>query len=274
MAIITLTTDFGTDDEYAGMMKAAILSIDTAAIIVDITHGIDAQDVVQGAFMIDAAFGYFPKGTVHIVVVDPGVGTDRSIIGAKMSNHFFVAPDNGILGLVLAGGNPESVVRLENSDYFLDRISSTFHGRDIMAPVAAHIGCGVPLSRMGSSTAVSDLVVLNEIYASVTPEGTITGRVITIDRFGNLVTNINVDQLRSAGYLDPVKAGRLRVVLDSRHELKLLTRYADADPTAPLALIGSRGYLEIAVNCGSAQAAFSAENGVPVLVNLSEDSES
>ena len=269
MAIITLTTDFGTEDEYAGLMKAAVLSIDATASIVDLTHGIDPQDVVQAAFMIESAFAYFPKGTIHIVVVDPGVGTSRAVIGAEISGYFFIAPDNGILGLVLAGGDPKSIVKLENSTYFLEHSSSTFHGRDIMAPAAAHLGSGVPLSRMGPSIGVSDLVVINDMHAKAGPGGKINGRIIAIDRFGNLITNINVDQLQSAGYLVPDKAARLRVVLDSRHEVKLLTCYADAAPNYPLALTGSRGYLEIAVNGGSAQSLFAAEKGNSVQVGLS-----
>ena len=270
MAIITLTTDFGTEDEYAGLMKAAILSIDANISIIDVTHGIDAQDVVQAAFMIESAYAYFPKGTIHIVVVDPGVGTERAIIGAEVSEHFFVAPDNGILGLVLAGGDPETIVRLENSTYFLDRISSTFHGRDIMAPVAAHVGRGVHLNRMGPAIDTSELVSIDDIHAKLAPDGSILGRVIAVDRFGNLITNINVDQLRLAGHLGQDKTGRVRVVLDNRHEIMLLTRYADAAPNYPLALIGSRGYLEIAVNSGSAQMQLAAENGNSVQVCLLE----
>lgn len=266
MAIITLTTDFGIQDEYAGLLKAAILSIDATARTVDITHGVDARDVVQAAFIIDASFSYFPAGTIHLVVVDPGVGTERAIIGAEMSGHFFIAPDNGTLGLVLEHNEPEAVVRIENSAYFLERISATFHGRDIMAPVAAHLGRGVPLSRMGPAIAAGDLVTANGMHATITPKGRIDGRVIAIDRFGNLMTNIDVELMRSSGFLNPENADGVRVVLGNRHVVRLRSRYADAAPNDPLALIGSRGYLEIAVNCGSAGALFTAQKGNQVQV--------
>jgi hypothetical protein len=268
MAMITLTTDFGTGDEYAGLMKAAILSINRSATIVDISHGIDAQDVVQAAFLIETAFPYFPEGTIHVVVVDPGVGTDRAIAGVEVSGHFFIAPDNGILGMVLESADPEIVVRLDNRAFFLDRISATFHGRDIMAPAAAHLSLGVRLSRMGQGVAAGDLVTIEGLRASLTPDGKIEGRVIAIDRFGNLVTNISSERLRSAGLTQPGNAGAIRVLLGSRHEIDFLSRYADAVPNCPLALIGSRGYLEIAVNSGSAHAFFAAGKTTPVRVDV------
>lgn len=268
MAMITLTTDFGTGDEYAGLMKAAILSINRSATIVDISHGIDAQDVVQAAFMIESAFAYFPKGTIHVVVVDPGVGTDRAIVGVEAFGHFFVAPDNGVLGMVLESTEPEIAMRLDNRAFFLDRISATFHGRDIMAPAAAHLSLGVPLSRMGRVIAAGDLVTIEDLRASLTPEGKIEGRVIAIDRFGNLVTNISSALLRSAGFCPSENQRAIRIVLGSRHEIDFLSTYADAVSNGPLALIGSRGYLEIAVNNGSAHAIFAAGKTTPVRVEL------
>jgi S-adenosylmethionine hydrolase len=268
MAIITLTTDFGTDDEYAGLMKAAILSINQSATIVDISHGIDAQDVVQAAFMVESAFPYFPKGTIHVVVVDPGVGTDRAIVGVEAFGHFFIAPDNGIPGMVLESTEPETAVRLENRTFSLDRISATFHGRDIMAPAAAHLSLGVPLSRMGRVIAAGDLVAIEDLRASLTPEGKIEGRVIAIDRFGNLVTNISIELLRSAGFRQPEDQGAIRILLANRHEIDFLSRYADAVSNGPLALIGSRGYLEIAVNNGSAHKFFAAGKTTSVRVDI------
>jgi hypothetical protein len=266
MAMITLTTDFGTDDEYAGLLKAAILSIDASASIVDLSHGIDAHDVVQAAFMIESAFPYFPEGTIHVVIVDPGVGTDRAIVGVEASGHFFIAPDNGILGTVLESLEPGTAVRLENRAFFHDRVSATFHGRDIMAPAAAHLSLGVPLSRMGRAVAAEDLVTIEGIRASLTPEGNVAGRVIAIDRFGNLVTNISLELLQSAGFCKTENPGAVRVLLGDRHEIEFLSRYADAGSNCPLALIGSRGYLEIAVNNGSAHELFAAEKTTPVQV--------
>jgi len=266
MAIITLTTDFGTSDEYAGLLKAAILSVDASATVVDITHGIDPQDVCQAAFVIESASRYFPESSIHIVVVDPGVGTDRAVIGLAKSGRYFIAPDNGVLSLVLDCDGPQTIVRLENRAYFRDQISSTFHGRDIMAPAAAHVGCGVALAQLGPEIEPDDLCIDHDLLARAMPDGHIQGRIVAVDHFGNLITNIRAVQLREAGYLNEVGEKAVRVMVAEQHCVELMSRYADAAPNAPLALIGSRGFLEIAVNSGSARMDLNAEKGSPVRV--------
>lgn len=264
MAIITLTTDFGIVDEYAGLMKAAILAVDAAATIVDITHGIDAQDIRQAAYSIESTYRYFPDGTVHVVVVDPEVGTERAIIAAAASGQYFIAPDNGVLSLVLTSDSPRAIVRVENQTYFKDAVSHTFHGRDIMAPVAGHIGFGVPLDQMGPEIVLSDLVLDHSFRSSSLPEGQISGTIVAIDRFGNLITNISETQLQDAVNMEKHKAG-VRVLV-GEHGIGLTQRYADVPLGSPLALIGSRGYLEIAVNGGSARSKLNIEKGTPVRV--------
>ncbi len=157
MSVITLSTDFGLADPYAGIMKGVILSINPSVAIVDLTHCIDPQDTVSAAYMIESAYSYFPEKTVHVVVVDPGVGTGRAVIAAEASGRYFLAPDNGVLGLVLKSSSPAKIVRVENEEYFLTPVSRTFHGRDIFAPVAACISRGVPLERFGPSVSASGI---------------------------------------------------------------------------------------------------------------------
>lgn len=265
MGIVSLTTDFGISDEYAGLMKAAVLSVDATATIVDITHGIGPQDLREAAFVIESAFRYFPKGTVHVVVVDPGVGTQRAIVGLSHAGHYFIAPDNGVLTMILDCGSPDKIVRLENAAFFLKRIGNTFHGRDIMAPAAAHLSRGVPLERLGPPISAGDLVIAEDFKPHAAAQGEMSGVVVAVDRFGNLITNIDVTQMR-AGSENTGGSSGVRVLVGGRHTVDLLERYADAPPGAPLALIGSRGYVEIAVNGGSAHASLGAGKGDEVRI--------
>ena len=145
MSVITLLTDFGTDDEYVGLMKGVILTINPSATIVDLTHQISPQDIVQAAFTIYTGYHYFPEGTVHLIVVDPGVGTERRLLALKLKYHFFIAPDNGVLSLLLREKKVSALNQITNSDYFRASVSRTFHGRDIIAPVAAHLAAGEAL---------------------------------------------------------------------------------------------------------------------------------
>lgn len=149
MSIITLMTDFGVIDEYVAIMKGAILSVNSSAKIIDITHQIDPQDLIGAAYRIESVYKYFPVGTIHAIVVDPGVGSERSIIAVKMFDHIFLAPDNGVLTLLLNEGKTSAIVRIENSKYFLKSISRTFHGRDIFASVSAHLSKGLPIEWLG-----------------------------------------------------------------------------------------------------------------------------
>ena len=190
MPVVTLLTDFGLNDEYVGIMKGVILSINPSVTIVDITHHVDPQDVFQAALIIQYAFRYFPEGTIHIVVVDPGVGSDRAIIALKRLGHVFLAPDNGVLTLMLDEAGNEQIVRVDNQRYFLESISRTFHGRDIFAPVGAYLSSGMDITSFGETIPQKDLVRVSVEKPYISKAGELVGTVMWIDRFGNMITNI------------------------------------------------------------------------------------
>jgi len=262
--IVTLLTDFGTDDEYVGVMKGVILSLHPEAAIVDITHSISPQDVVQAAFSLEAAYLYFPAGTVHLVVVDPGVGTERSIIALKARDQFFVAPDNGVLSRIIKSEMPSTLVRVENSAYFLDTVSQTFHGRDIIAPVGAHISTGTDLNQLGAILQANELLTLKNIDCVVNAGGEIMGKVISIDRFGNLITNIHCHNLQA--HCPDKKPAEIEIAIRDDVIKGVSKTYAAADAHSPVAVIGSRGYLEIAVSMGNARQYFNVEKGASIRV--------
>ena len=185
--VITLMTDFGTRDHFAGVMKGVILNINPQVRIVDITHAIPLQDVHGAAFLIDSTYRYYPDGTIHVVVVDPGVGSRRRAIICQTDTAYFVCPDNGVLSYVLGNDTEHRVVELGNTDYRLSEVSNTFHGRDIFAPAAAHLSRGISLSQFGD--AVNNVVQLPVQIPQVT-KTTVVGSIIWIDHFGNLITNL------------------------------------------------------------------------------------
>lgn len=266
MTLITLLTDFGTRDEYAGVMKGVIAGINPDAGIVDISHHIEPRDIVHGAFILAASYSYFPAGTVHVAVVDPGVGGTRRILAMECGGHRFVAPDNGLLERVMAGQPVTEAVSVNEPRYWLERVSHTFHGRDIFAPVAAHLAAGLPLADLGTA------VDRQSIVAGVVPrfrfptESEIHGRVVAVDRFGNLMTNID------AGAMDTLArraAGRQTVVeLAGRRIGGIVASYDRVPRHAPLAIMGSRGLLEISVNCGNARQILNAGKNERVRVRL------
>jgi S-adenosylmethionine hydrolase len=264
MGIITLLTDFGTDDEYVGLMKGVILSVDPAVTVVDVTHRIERHDIIQAAFVIQSSYGYFPRGSVHITVVDPGVGTERGILAVDTQGHFFLAPDNGVLSLVMREAPCDAIIRVDNPRYYRSKVSHTFHGRDILAPVGAHIAKGVPLTAMGSAVNVSECVLLDGISAQSGAAGEFIGRVVSIDRFGNVISNIDADRLEHL--LGAGGPGDMQIQVGAHRVCGLSQTYGDAAPNTPLALIGSRGFLEIAVNQGSASQYFNLQKGDPVQV--------
>ena len=266
MSIITLITDFGLDDEYVGLMKGVMLSIHPSATIVDITHRIEPQDMVQAAYTLNASYRYFPDGSIHVIVVDPGVGGKRAIVAAKMKRHVFMAPDNGVLTLLLGGEEIDECIRVDNPEYFLESVSQTFHGRDIFAPVAAHIARGVALNRIGTPAASAELVRLPGLESCRSANGEITGKIVTIDHFGNLITNIPAHELED---LCTGKPGRKPQVRIGNHIISgLSSTYESVASLRPLALIGSRGYLEIAVNAGNANKHLNIQKGDGVTVAI------
>jgi hypothetical protein len=251
--IITLTTDFGLSDPYVAMMKGVILSINASAVLVDVTHLIETVSVSQAALMLRESFPYFPEGTVHLAVVDPGVGSDRRPIALEAGGHCFVGPDNGLLWPVVRDFKGAVAVQLTQSRYFLPSVTSTFHGREIFAPVAAHLSLGLPIEALGP--VVQELTTL-AIPQPHVQRGVLCGQIIQMDHFGNLVTNISgkvlTDFLESAP--PRIEAGNLLI-------RKLSRIYADGNKGEPLALINSSGLLEIAVNLGRASEYIGLKNG-------------
>lgn len=248
--LITLTTDFGTRDGFVGIMKGVMLRINPDVRLVDITHDIAPQNIEQAAWVLASAVPYFPPETIHLVIVDPGVGSARRAIAAQSGDTFFVGPDNGIFSSVLPPASfvfppssPVTVVHLTNRAYWLPRVSTTFHGRDIFAPVAAHLSLGVPLAALG--TPIADWVQL-PLERATRRGDHITGRVVYIDRFGNAITNIGEEMLEG---LD-----RARLVVQvGAHALRgIHATYADASPNDALALVSSTWRVEIAVREGNA----------------------
>jgi len=249
MAVIALLTDFGTQDIYVGVMKGVIWGICPDAQIADLTHEIPPQDVTAGALALWGAFRFFPKGTVFCAVVDPGVGTERRAIAVQTQEHYFVGPDNGLLWWAVSGNSIVKCVELRNPDYFLPKISRTFHGRDIFAPVSAHIAKGVPLENFGPELKVDELVKLPPLRAEVS-ENLIRAEVVHIDRFGNAITN-----LRREDFVKWVSNLGRRSWVAKVHGVnfsRLNSSYAEVPAGEPLLLFNSYDLLEIAVNKGSA----------------------
>jgi len=241
---ITLTTDFGLEDPYAAVMKGVVISINPAARIIDISHSVKAGSIIEAAMLIKEAYPFFPEGTVHVAVIDPGVGGKRRPIVVKTENHIFVGPDNGVFWPIIKDHRQSEVIHVTESRYFLSHISHTFHGRDIFAPVAAHISKGIDPPAMGQ--AIGDPVML-ELPLSEQRGDSLYGCVMRIDHFGNLITNIKRQDLEE--FLGPQKS----VIMLGKTAIEGLgNTYSGVEAGETLALIGSSGCLEIAVNKGRA----------------------
>ncbi len=260
--VITLTTDFGTGDAYVASMKGVILTINPKAVIIDICHSIEPQNILQAAFILSTAYRYFPEGTIHLAVVDPGVGSQRKAVILKTPKAFFIAPDNGVLSYIIdeldaAPAKPAhhfspkpqqqklgtglEAIAITNPDFRRKPVSTTFHGRDIFAPAAAHLSLGVPLHKFGDS--------LSHVFTFRIPQplrdnqGNLTGCVLHIDNFGNLITNI-----RSGG----LPGEKVTITIGDRHIDGISQFYTEKEGLA--AIIGSSGYLEISLKNGNAAA--------------------
>jgi S-adenosyl-L-methionine hydrolase (adenosine-forming) len=252
--IITLTTDFGTSDPYVAAVKGAILDINADATIVDLSHDVAPQRVEQAAFIFSCALPYFPRGSIHVVVVDPGVGTERRALGLITRDGLFIGPDNGVLSPALNDDERESAFDgpslvalpagkkaflLENRRFQLSPTSGTFDGRDIFGPAAAHLSLGVRPSYLGPR--VQQITAFQPWRAAPSDDGSLVGRIIHIDRFGNAITTIRGDQLSSE---------EIQISVADRKIESLCRSYADR--SGLLALIGSSGFLEVSANCDSA----------------------
>jgi S-adenosylmethionine hydrolase len=256
--LITLLTDFGTRDAYVASMKGVILSLNPAARLVDLSHEVPAQDIRAGAFILAEAAAYFPPGTIHLAVVDPGVGSGRRGLAARCRDHYWVGPDNGLSHLIFSQASDLAVVSLENPAYFRPQVSATFHGRDIFAPVAAHLSLGVDLNRFGPR--ITDPVSLGFPDPAFTQEA-IQGEIIYVDRFGNLVSNVRAGDLTDwlGGQTLSLRAGPLNLN-------DLARTYTDAAAGEFLALAGSHGFLEIA--CALDNAARRLKAGVGLALEI------
>ena len=257
LPVITLLTDFGTADYFVGAVKGAILSVNPQAVIADITHEIPPQDVEAAAFTLLAAYATFPPQTIHVAVVDPGVGSERRPIVVKAGSQFFVGPDNGIFTYIYDREPSHQTFHITSDKYFRPSPSTTFHGRDIFAPVAAALSTGVKPKKIGPE--IRDEVRLNNsLKPEVLNDGTIEGRIIHIDRFGNCITNLTRE------LVDPAKHPTLvvkRKTIDTFRDF-----YGSSDRNELFAIWGSAGFLEISINGGSAAKVLIAKRGDRVLL--------
>jgi S-adenosylmethionine hydrolase len=264
--LIALVTDFGARDHYVGTMKGAMLGICADTALVDITHEVPAHDVVAGAIELAAAYRHFPPGTIFLVIVDPGVGSARRGLSAEAGGYRFVAPDNGVLSVVFEDTPPDRVVELSNPRYARAEVSRTFEGRDRFGPAAAWLATGVDLLELGP--AIHDWVRVDVPKARATAAG-IEGEVVRVDRFGNLVTNIDRAMLEAAG---PVRLLSVRVGdAGAEPALAIVGAYADVAAGELCALVGSTNHLEIAVNGASAASRLGAARGTRVHVRANPE---
>jgi S-adenosylmethionine hydrolase len=258
MSCISLLTDFGFDDNFVGVMKAVILNINPRAKIVDLSQMVEPQEIFEAAFLLGSSYAYFPKGTVHLVVVDPGVGSKRKGIIVKTRNYVFIAPDNGVLSFVLQKERPIKVVEIRNSKYFLKPVSSTFHGRDIFAPVAAYLSRGRDINNFGKRLTSYQKLDFPKIKVSA---DTLTGEIVYLDRFGNLVSNIG-----KKDFSNFVQKGKFKIFVRNKTIDRLSDSYSEVHPPKPLALFDSFSFLEIAVNSNSAEKLLNAKKGTAIKI--------
>jgi S-adenosylmethionine hydrolase len=259
--IITLTTDYGTQDHLIGAMKGVMLKVLPEIQIVDICHHVLASDILDGALTIGMAYKYYPPKTIHVVVVDPGVGTTRRPILVTGDQHFFVAPDNGVLSMVYDTQESFTVRHITSEHYFLRPISNTFHGRDLFAPVAAWLAKNQQPMSFGEE--INDPVRFT-LPKPRTAEGKVKGVILKVDNFGNLLTNISAEMIPQVFIPD----GKYRITVGGKEVSKVMQTYADGGPGEPFGILGSTGLLEISVNRGSAARTLSAQRGVEVIVEL------
>ena len=261
--IVTLTTDFGLVDHFAGAMKGVMLDVFPEVRIVDITHAVQAYDVLDGALAISESYKYFPGGSVHMVVVDPGVGSTRRPILATVGEHYFVAPDNGVLSLVYQGAESVLVREITSSHYFRQPVSSTFHGRDVFAPVAANLAKGVDPAKFGDE--ITDYVRFAAPSPKAAPDGSLRGIVLKIDRYGNLITNLRAADAPQMFGADPPP---FRITIGKHEITEIYGHYAQGAPGEIFAILGSMGFLEFSTNRGNAAKLLEIGKGAEVSVRL------
>lgn len=254
MSIISLLSDFGQKDPYVAEMKAVILSINPQTFIVDISHEINKFDINMGAYFLASVAPFFPEGTIHVGVVDPGVGTIRRPIIIETSRSFYVGPDNGVLILAAQKEKIKNVFSIKNPKYVRSKISNTFHGRDIFAPAAAHLAKGIKVTDFGNI--ITDYI-FPDFAKPYKNKDELVGLILHIDDFGNVITNISLEDIESLGIPKDVS---FKVFLGGKYlNLKFCSTYGTVPVGSPLALIGSSNFLEIAINQGSASKIFNVK---------------
>ncbi|HHT9144808.1 MAG TPA: SAM hydrolase/SAM-dependent halogenase family protein [Candidatus Wunengus sp. YC61] len=297
--IITLLTDFGNQDAYVGIMKGIIAGINPFANIVDICHSVPPQDIFGGAYLLYSSYKYFPKKTIHVAVVDPGVGSRRDIVCVETKDYFFLAPDNGLLSFIIQNEKPKGIFRITNNKYFLTSPSNTFHGRDVFAPVAAHLSLGVKPQQLGNK--INQLEQLDIPKPVHRKTGQVEGQIIYIDQFGNLITNITKEHVahlernhrlksrlgsgigwkrQEVGSQTPYKLRKttknkmllscniIETTIGKKKIVGLSKTYTDVKAGEPLVLFGSAGFLEVSINQGNAQKYFRVDRGNKIRVEM------
>lgn len=263
--IITLLTDFGAEDWFVGSMKGVIASICPGVRTIDITHLIPSGDIRRGAFALRCAYRYFPRGTVHMAVVDPGVGSDRNILVVRGGGYTFVAPDNGLLSYILADLEEKTIYHATRKEFFLDQASNTFHGRDIFAPLAAHLAGGVSVEEAG--TICPDPVTFPLPGFNQVGDNQWEAEIITTDKFGNCITSISNEIL--SGISGSSRITGVRIISRGKDmEIPLVDSYSAVEPEELLAIPGSCGFLELAVNGGSAADRLGLSSGDEITLSL------
>jgi S-adenosyl-L-methionine hydrolase (adenosine-forming) len=261
--IITLTTDFGSKDPFVGIMKGVMLNINPLITIIDITHDISPQNILEAAIAVEASFSYFPHKTIHVVVVDPGVGSDRRPLIVSADYHYFIGPDNGVFSRIYKKSESLDVIHATAEHYFLPRRSATFHGRDVFAPIAAWLAKGIHIERFGDP--ITDYVTLPLPAPVFLQENTIEGEVVYIDRFGNLITNIHDTMLNDL--LSKQPAGNITITVRG-NEAPVKACYAASTDKKICSIIDSFNYLELFINGGNAATEFGISVGERVRVRL------
>ena len=294
--VMTLLTDFGNQDAYVGVMKGVITGINPLANIIDICHNIPPQDVFNAAYLLYTSYKYFPRGTIHVAVVDPGVGTERNIVCVKTKDYFFLVPDNGLLSFIVQEEKPKLIVRLTNDRYFLPSPSNTFHGRDIFAPAAAYLSLGVKPLQLGIK--INQLEKLDIPKPVRKKTGQVEGQIIYIDHFGNLITNIKEEHMlnrergsgiriqkleargqkleirsKKPGAFEKISKEKILLKYDTMETtigkkkiMGLNKTYTDVKAGEPIALIGSAGFFEVSINQGNAQRYFKVDKGSKIII--------
>jgi S-adenosyl-L-methionine hydrolase (adenosine-forming) len=261
-SIITLTTDFGLQDHYVSVMKAVMLGIAPDVRLVDVSHQIPPQDIMAGAWVVRNSSMHFPAGTIHLVVVDPGVGTKRNPVVIRIKDQIFVGPDNGIFSLIADEFDYEAW-RLTQKKYWIENPSNTFHGRDVFSPVAAHLANGVKIEELGEP--INELVTYRWAVPISDKDG-IQGWVIHIDRFGNLISNIPADMIEKS-----IGTSRFRIYVGNTILDDLVDTFGDVPDGESAAYIGSSGTLEIAINKGNAREMLGVEKGAQISIFLQKE---